>query len=70
MMQNSTKETAVRHVFITVAGGVAYVAKAPENTAVHIIDHDDIESDPELTLRNLSPAERAFLGEMEKGHQV
>jgi len=67
MRDSSSQEMAVSHVFITVAGGVAYAAKAPKNVAVHIIDYDDIASDPEPTFRNFSPEEKAFCQEMEKG---
>ncbi|MGD1105597.1 MAG: hypothetical protein ABR865_01025 [Terracidiphilus sp.] len=62
-----TDRQTVSHVFVTVAGGVAYVAKAPKGVAVHIIDYDDIASDAQSTLRNFTSEEMAFYKEMEKG---
>ena len=58
--QLAPNTTATHHVFVTVAGGVAYMAKAPENVEVHIIDYDDLEADFELTFSRLSSEAQAF----------
>jgi hypothetical protein len=62
-----TAEEEVSHVFVTVAGGVAYVARAPKNVLVHIIDYDDIACDAHSALRNFTSEEMAFYNEMEGG---
>ena len=65
-MQDSLQPENVAHVFVTVAGGVAYVAQAPENTRVHIIDFDDLGSDFETAFGKFSPEEKAFYFAMEE----
>jgi len=61
-MQNqpSPNGTTANHVFITVAGGVAYIAQAPESVQVHVIDYDDLEADFGRTFGSMSSEARAF----------
>ena len=58
--QSVPNDTATQHVFVTVAGGVAYVAGVPETVAVHIIDYDDLKADFEFTFNQLSPEAQDF----------
>lgn len=55
-----TDQSAKLQVFITVVGGVAYVAEAPEGVDVHIVDYDDLKEDFGATFRSLSPEEKEF----------
>lgn len=55
----------IQHVFVTIAGGVGYVARAPENIEVHIIDYDDLKADFDETFKGLSPEAQSFYREME-----
>lgn len=67
-MQNQRAFDApvVQHVFVTVSGGVAYVASAPEAVKVHVIDYDNIEADFEAAFRHLSPEAQAFYRQSEE----
>ncbi len=56
----ATNTTATQHVFITVAGGVAYVASAPETVKIHVIDYDNLEADFDSTFSQFTIEERAF----------
>lgn len=58
--QNMSDLSAKLHVFVTVVGGVAYVAEAPDSVEVHIIDYDDLKEDFGATFRSLSVEEREF----------
>jgi hypothetical protein len=51
---------AMQHVFVTVVGGVAYVAKASEGVKIHVIDYDDLKADFEKTFSRLSPEAQAY----------
>lgn len=51
------------HVFVTVAGGVAYVARTPPNVKVHIIDYDDLKADFKHTFDQLSSEAQSFYRE-------
>ena len=55
----------IQHVFVTVAGGVGYVAKTLKNIEVHIIDYDDLEADFDETFKRLSPEAQSFYREMD-----
>ncbi len=57
--------TKLQDVFITVSGGVAYVAQAPESVKVHIIDYDDLGSDFGRTFSKLAPEARSFYLKLE-----
>jgi hypothetical protein len=54
------------NVFITVSGGVAYLASAPETIKVHIIDYDNLGEDFDTTFNYLSPEAQAFYEWSEK----
>jgi hypothetical protein len=56
----SSQNTNQQHVFITVSGGVAYIASAPKSVTVHIIDYDDLKADFNQTFAQFTPAEKAF----------
>lgn len=56
----SNKAPVTEHVFVTVVGGVAYVAKAPESVQVHVIDYDDLAAGFGPTFGALSPEAKAF----------
>ena len=47
-------------VFVTVSGGVAYVADAPDGVRVHVLDYDDLKCDFGESFRRLSPEARSF----------
>lgn len=51
------------HVFVTVAGGVAYVARTPPNVKVHIIDYDDLKVDFKQAFDQLSSEAQSFYRE-------
>lgn len=56
------------HVFVTVAGGFAYVASAPESVKVHIIDYDDLKADFDQTFAQFSPRARRILRTIHNAH--
>ena len=58
--------TGMQNVFITVAGGVAYVAEVPDSVRVHIIDYDDLRDDFQFAFGRLSPEEQAFYWRLEE----
>jgi hypothetical protein len=66
-MQNqlATNISQAQNVFITVAGGVAYVAQSPESVKVYIIDCDDLRADFDLTFGRLAPEAQAFFLKLE-----
>jgi hypothetical protein len=68
-MQNQPVSDAevIQHVFITVAGGVAYVANSPELVKVHVIDYDELKADFEIAFNRLSPEAQAYYRERENG---
>jgi hypothetical protein len=55
-----SRPTILRHAFITVSGGVAYVAHEPDAVRVHIIDFDDLKCDFGDAFPRLSEEARAF----------
>jgi hypothetical protein len=58
--QMAPDRKSAEQVFITVSGGVAYVAQAPETVNVHIIDYDELKADFEPAFLRLSPEAQAF----------
>jgi hypothetical protein len=65
MQKQSTTDAAPINVFITVAGGVAYVASAPESVKVHIIDYDNLKADFDKTFQQLAPAAQDYYRQTE-----
>lgn len=65
MHDSYQSEPSREHIFVTVVGGVAYVAEAT-TVNVHIIDYDDLKADFEGAFGRLSPEERAFYDRNEK----
>lgn len=59
-IENVDYAIGTQDVFITVAGGVAYVADAPGSVRVHIIDYDDLKDDFQFAFDRLSPEGQAF----------
>lgn len=60
MCQFGSDADPMPEVFVTVRGGVAYLAEAPESVEVHIIDYDDLNDDFVSAFNRLSPVEQAF----------
>ncbi len=65
MSEKAPRRIDKEQVYITVSGGVAYVAQTPENVEVRIIDFDNLKADYNGAIASLSPEERAFLRVME-----
>lgn len=60
-MQTSAPGSAViHHVYVTVSGGVAYIAQAPKGVEVHILDYDNLKADFDATFSKFSREEREF----------